>query len=68
MADYLHYLWNNPLSGQNPYKMFGGVMRPNGLDENGDVIYVYDERKTFISGYTGCNGCTEHGFLDTLEV
>lgn len=46
MAEYLHWLWNNPQSGQNPYKMFEGVMRPDGKDENGDLIYVYDASKT----------------------
>lgn len=67
MKDYLHYLWNDPSLGQNPFKMFGGVMRPNGFDENGDIVYVYDESKTFMRGFTGCNGCTEHGFLDTID-
>lgn len=68
MKDYLHYLWNNPKAGQNPYKMFGGVMKPNGLDQNGDIIYIYDESKTFMPGYTGNVGLTKDGFLDTLEV
>ena len=67
MKDYLHYIWNNPRSGQSPYGMFGGVMRPNGFDENGDVIYIYDETKTFMSGYSGCSGVTKHGFQDIIE-
>ena len=46
MAEYMHWLWNNPQNGQNPYKMFEGVMRPDGKDENGDLIYVYDETRT----------------------
>lgn len=66
LKDYLHYLWNNPKRGQSPYAMFGGVMRPNGFDENGDVIYIWDDTKTFIDSYMGCSGCTQHGFLDTL--
>lgn len=40
---------------------------PNGYDDNGDVIYTYDETKTFMQGFTGCEGCTQHGFLDVLE-
>ena len=68
MKDYLHYLWNNPKAGQSPYTMFGGVMRPNGFDENGDVIYIYDETKTFMPMGNGCNSCTKHGFKDVLEV
>lgn len=46
VAQYLRWLWNNPHSGQNPYKMFEGVMRPDGKDENGDLIYVYDASRT----------------------
>lgn len=46
MAEYMHWLWNNPQNGQNPYKMFEGVMRPDGTDENGDMIYVYDPTRT----------------------
>ena len=50
MKEYLRYLWNNPKAGQGPYTMFEGVMAPDGYDENGDVIYVYDEAKTFVKG------------------
>lgn len=47
MRDYLRYLWNDPKAGQSPYRMFEGVMRPNGYDENGDIIYIYDQTRTF---------------------
>lgn len=67
MKDYLHYLWDDPTQGQNPFVMFGGVMKPNGLDQNGDIIYIYDESKTFMPGYSGCVGCTQHGFKDVIE-
>jgi len=46
MALYMRWLWNNPQAGQSPYKMFEGVMRPEGEDENGDLIYYYDKSKT----------------------
>lgn len=46
MAKYLRWLWNNPQSGQSPYTMFEGVMKPDGKDENGDLIYVYDQKRT----------------------
>lgn len=46
MADYMRWLWNNPQAGQSPYKMFEGVMRPEGKDENGDMVYYYDERRS----------------------
>lgn len=67
MKDYLHYIWNNPKAGQSPYVMFGGVMKPNGYDDKGDVIYIYDQTKTFMDGHNGCNGTTKHGFFDTIE-
>lgn len=45
MADYMRWLWNNPQSGQNPYKMFEGIMTPKGKDENGNLIYYYTPKK-----------------------
>lgn len=57
MKDYLRYIWNSPYNGQSPYTMFGGVMKPNGKDANGDIIYVYDSTKTFISPCETCGGC-----------
>lgn len=46
MADYMRWLWNNPQAGQSPYKMFEGVMKPSGKDENGNIIYAYDKDRT----------------------
>ena len=45
MLDWLRYVWNLPSSGKSPYKMFGGILVPEGLDDNGDVIYRYDATK-----------------------
>lgn len=42
MADYMRWLWNNPQSGQSPYKLFEGILIPTGKDENGDLIYKYN--------------------------
>ena len=42
MADYMKWLWNNPQSGQSPYKLFEGILIPAGKDENGDLIYKYN--------------------------
>lgn len=50
MKDYLRYLWNNPNAGQSPYTYFGGVMRPDGCDEKGNLVYVYDQSMTFERG------------------
>lgn len=42
MADYMRWLWNNPQAGQSPYKLFEGILVPNGKDENGNIIYKYN--------------------------
>lgn len=47
MRDYLRYLWNNPARGQSPYKIFAGVLVPDGYDENHDIIYRYNTGVTF---------------------
>ena len=47
MAAYMRWLWNNPQAGQSPYKMFEGVMKPTGKDEDGNLIYTYDAERTF---------------------
>ncbi len=45
LFDYMRWLWNNPKAGQSPYTMFEGVMKPLGLDENGDLIYELDKAR-----------------------
>lgn len=47
IKDYLHYLWNNPKMGQSPYKIFEKVLIPNGYDEEGNIIYKYNQDVTF---------------------
>ncbi len=42
MAEYMKYLWNNPQNGQSPYKMYEGVLVPEGKDEQGNIIYRYN--------------------------
>lgn len=44
MARYMQWLWNNPQSGQNPYKMFEGALLPDGKDSEGNLIYKYNEK------------------------
>ena len=41
MADYMRWLWNSPGCGQSPYSMFGGIVEPDGKDEDGNIIYRY---------------------------
>lgn len=45
MQDYLRWTWNHPNAGQSPYKMFEGIIKPDGIDENGDIIYAWDDSK-----------------------
>lgn len=47
MKDYLHYLWNSPQRGQSPYKIFEKVLIPDGLDEDNNIIYKYNQDVTF---------------------
>ena len=46
MSEYMRWLWNNPQAGQSPYKLFEGVMKPQGKDAEGNIIYVYDKNRT----------------------
>lgn len=45
MADYMRWLWNNPQSGQSPYKLFEGALLPDGKDAEGNIIYKYNGAK-----------------------
>ena len=42
MAEYQRWVWNNPDAGQNIYKMYEGIVVPDGKDENGNIIYKYN--------------------------
>ena len=42
MADYMRWLWNNPQSGQSPYKLFEGALVPIGKDEEGNLVYKFN--------------------------
>ena len=46
MAAYMRWLWNNPNAGQSPYKLFEGVLIPDGKDERGNIIYKYKRQCT----------------------
>ena len=45
MAEYMRWLWNNPQSGQSPYKLFEGALVPDGKDAEGNLIYKYNGAK-----------------------
>ncbi len=42
MTEYMRYLWNNPQRGQSPYKMYEGILVPDGTDEDGNIVYKYN--------------------------
>jgi DNA repair photolyase len=46
MDDYMHDIWNTPNSWQSPNRYFGGALVAGGLDDDGDIIYLYN--KPFI--------------------
>ncbi len=43
IKDYLRYLWNTPTSWKSPARYFGGVLVPAGVDDNGDIVYLYNK-------------------------
>lgn len=45
MADYMRWLWNNPQSGQSPYKLFEGALVPIGKDDAGNLVYKFNGAK-----------------------
>lgn len=57
MADWLHWTWNSPKSGQSPYEMFGGILKPVGKDADGDIIYRYTGECTHDCGTCGGSAC-----------
>ena len=42
MAEFLRNNWNNVNGATSPAKGYGGILKPCGVDENGDVIYKYN--------------------------
>ena len=45
LAEWLRYVWNHPNQQNAPYRYFEGVMKPIGLDSEGDVVYEYDPER-----------------------
>lgn len=46
MYDYMHDMWNTPNSYMSPNRYFGGALVAGDVDEDGDIIYLYN--KPFI--------------------
>ena len=46
MFDYMRWAWNNPAKANNsPYRYFSKMMIPTGLDDKGDVVYKFNQKK-----------------------
>lgn len=41
MAEFLRGNWNNIKKGTSPAKGYGGILKPTGRDDNGDIVYKY---------------------------
>jgi DNA repair photolyase len=41
ITDYIRYIWNTPKHPRSPYRYFYGLMRPDRVDEKGNVVYRY---------------------------
>lgn len=48
MQEFFVQNWNDPKKGNSPYKYFEGILYPGGKDENGNIIYLYDFKKSQI--------------------
>ena len=44
MPEFIRNNWNDIKSGTSPAKAYGGVLIPFDVDENGDVIYKYNDK------------------------
>ena len=54
--------------GQSPYKQFGKVLLPDGVDASGDIIYKYNTDVTFEPCTQSCTSCHGGGYwLDLKE-
>ena len=41
MYEYIKECWNNPKSYKSPYRYFGGVLVPDRIDSEGNIVYKY---------------------------
>lgn len=57
MFDFVRRAWNMPNAAISPYRYFGGVLVPDGVDKSGDVVYRYagEDAETFEP--SGCDAC-----------
>lgn len=48
LYEYMKEIWNTPKSGKSPYKYFEGILYPVGLDNNKNVIYKFNNKKSGV--------------------
>lgn len=57
MLEYLNWLWNNPNNQNSPYKYFGGILFPEGLDKEGNIIYHFNPKVDWDKVNSKCLNC-----------
>jgi len=62
MFEFMRNNWNNPKSNHSPYKYFQGVLIPDRLDNDGNIVYKYNKEKAktddpLWSACSACSGC-----------
>jgi DNA repair photolyase len=45
VKDFMYFLWNNPDHSLSPYKIFEGIMIPDRLDKNNNIVYTYNKER-----------------------
>jgi len=45
LYDFMRGVWNDPTRKTSPFVYFDGLLYPDGLDENSDVIYKFNKEK-----------------------
>jgi hypothetical protein len=43
--EYMRTIWNSPKYGKSPYKYFDKILIPTGIDQKGDVVYKFNQKK-----------------------
>jgi hypothetical protein len=45
LYDFVRTVWNNPKRKSSPFYYFDRILIPDRLDENGDMVYRFNQRK-----------------------
>jgi DNA repair photolyase len=55
MFEYIRNTWNDPNNQKSPYKYFNGILKPDGLDEEGNVVYIFDYERANLTAPEALN-------------